>query len=48
MQKVFNIISKLAQVDTPVLIRGESGTGKEFVVKQFIITEYEKMRNCIN
>jgi len=33
MQKVFNIISKLAQVDTPVLIRGESGTGKELVAK---------------
>jgi two-component system, NtrC family, response regulator HydG len=33
MQKVFNVISKLAQVGTPVLIRGESGTGKELVAK---------------
>lgn len=33
MQKVFNIIGKLAQVNTPVLIRGESGTGKELVAK---------------
>ena len=33
MQKVFNIISRLAQVGTPVLIRGESGTGKELVAK---------------
>ncbi len=33
MKKVFNIISKLAQVNTPVLIRGESGTGKELVAK---------------
>ncbi len=33
MQKVFNIISRLAQVQTPVLIRGESGTGKELVAK---------------
>ena len=33
MQKVFNIIAKLAQVGTPVLIRGESGTGKELVAK---------------
>lgn len=33
MQKVFDIISKLAQVNTPVLIRGESGTGKELVAK---------------
>ncbi len=33
MQKVFDVISKLAQVKTPVLIRGESGTGKELVAK---------------
>ncbi len=33
MLKVFNVISKLAQVNTPVLIRGESGTGKELVAK---------------
>jgi len=33
MLKVFNVISKLAQVSTPVLIRGESGTGKELVAK---------------
>lgn len=33
MQKVFNVITKLAQVNTPVLIRGESGTGKELVAK---------------
>jgi DNA-binding NtrC family response regulator len=33
MKKVFNVISKLAQVKTPVLIRGESGTGKELVAK---------------
>ena len=33
MKKVFNIISRLSQVNTPVLIRGESGTGKELVAK---------------
>lgn len=33
MQKVFNIINKLAKVETPVLIRGASGTGKELVAK---------------
>lgn len=33
MQKVYNIIHKLAKVDTPVLIRGASGTGKELVAR---------------
>ncbi len=33
MQKVFNIINRLAKVDTPVLIRGASGTGKELVAR---------------
>ena len=33
MQKIFNIIHKLAKVDTPVLVRGASGTGKELVAK---------------
>jgi two-component system, NtrC family, response regulator HydG len=33
MQKVFDVIAKLAKVNTPVLIRGESGTGKELVAK---------------
>ena len=33
MQKVFDVISKLSKVNTPVLIRGESGTGKELVAK---------------
>lgn len=33
MKKVFDVISKLAKVGTPVLIRGESGTGKELVAK---------------
>lgn len=33
MQKVFNIIHRLAKVETPVLVRGASGTGKELVAK---------------
>jgi two-component system, NtrC family, response regulator HydG len=33
MKKVFDVIAKLAKVNTPVLIRGESGTGKELVAK---------------
>ncbi|MCB0406697.1 MAG: sigma-54-dependent Fis family transcriptional regulator, partial [Bdellovibrionales bacterium] len=33
MKKVFNVISRLSKVDTPVLIRGASGTGKELVAR---------------
>jgi DNA-binding NtrC family response regulator len=33
MKKIFNIIYKLAKVETSVLIRGESGTGKELVAR---------------
>lgn len=33
MKKIFNVIHKLAKVDTSVLIRGESGTGKELVAR---------------
>jgi DNA-binding NtrC family response regulator len=33
IQKVFEIIHRLAKVDTSVVIRGESGTGKELVAR---------------
>ena len=33
IQKVYQLIQKLARVDTSVLIRGESGTGKELVAQ---------------
>lgn len=33
IRNVFNVIAKLAKVDTSVLIRGESGTGKELVAR---------------
>jgi two-component system, NtrC family, response regulator HydG len=33
LQKVFDVIYRLAKVDTSVLIRGESGTGKELVAR---------------
>lgn len=33
MKRIFQVIDKLAKVDTAVLIRGESGTGKELVAQ---------------
>jgi DNA-binding NtrC family response regulator len=33
IKKVYDLIQKLARVDTSVLIRGESGTGKELVAR---------------
>src|SRR6185312_3861841 len=33
MREVFNLINRLANVDTTVLIRGENGTGKELVAR---------------
>ncbi len=33
MQKIFNLIDKVAKTNTTVLINGESGTGKELIAK---------------
>lgn len=33
MRELFDLISRLSQVDTTVLVRGENGTGKELVAK---------------
>src|SRR5262249_10992439 len=33
MREIFNLINRLANVDTTVLIRGENGTGKELVAR---------------
>src|SRR4029078_3872494 len=33
IKKIYDLIQKLARVDTSVLIRGESGTGKELVAQ---------------
>jgi DNA-binding NtrC family response regulator len=33
MEKVFNMISRVADIDSTILIRGESGTGKELVAR---------------
>lgn len=42
MQKVFNIIHRLAKVETPVLIRGASGTGKELVARAIHLNSTRK------
>jgi DNA-binding NtrC family response regulator len=34
MQKVFELISKVSETSTPVLLLGESGTGKELVARE--------------
>jgi two-component system response regulator HydG len=47
MQKVFDIIGKLAKVNTPVLIRGESGTGKELVAKAIHFNGPRKDNNFV-
>ena len=44
MKKVFNVISKLAKVNTPFLLE-ESGTGKELVAKAIIIMVLVKMKS---
>jgi DNA-binding NtrC family response regulator len=33
MRELFNLVSRLSQVDTTVLVRGENGTGKELVAR---------------
>jgi len=47
MQKVFNIIDRLAKVDTPVLIRGASGTGKELVARAIHVNSCFKEGNFV-
>jgi two-component system response regulator HydG len=42
LQKVFNVMYRLAKVDTSVLIRGESGTGKELVARALHFNSHRK------
>ena len=42
MQKVYQLISRLSKVDTPVMIRGASGTGKELVARAIHLSSSRK------
>lgn len=42
LKQVFEVIYKLAKVDTSVLIRGESGTGKELVARALHYNSHRK------
>ena len=42
IQKVFDVINKLAKVETSVLVRGESGTGKELVARAIHFNSHRK------
>ena len=42
LNHVFDVIYKLAKVDTSVLIRGESGTGKELVARALHFNSHRK------
>jgi DNA-binding NtrC family response regulator len=42
MQKIFEIIEKVADTDSTVLIHGESGTGKEIIAKAIHYNSYRR------
>ena len=42
LQKIFDVMYRLAKVDTSVLIRGESGTGKELVARALHFNSHRK------
>jgi len=42
IQKVFDVINKLAKVETSVLVRGDSGTGKELVARAIHFNSHRK------
>ncbi len=44
MQKVFEIVEKVADTDSTILILGESGTGKELIAKAIHYNSYRRER----
>jgi len=42
MQKVYELVEKVAPSDATVLVRGESGTGKELIAQAIHFTSYRK------
>src|SRR5690606_25659852 len=47
IQKVFNVINKLAKVETSVLVRGEICTGKELVARSIHFNSHRKKGPCV-
>jgi DNA-binding NtrC family response regulator len=47
MQKVFELISDIADTDSTVLIQGESGTGKELIARAIHFNSYRKNKPFI-
>ncbi len=47
MREIFDLINRLSQVDTTVLIRGENGTGKELVARAIHFNSPRKHGECV-
>jgi DNA-binding NtrC family response regulator len=47
MQKVFEVVEKVADTDSTILILGESGTGKELIAKAIHYNSYRRERPFI-
>ncbi len=47
IQKVFEVVEKVADTDSTILILGESGTGKELIAKAIHYNSYRRERPFI-
>jgi len=47
MQEVFELVEKVADSDSTIMIRGESGTGKELIAKAIHFNSYRRERPLI-